>query len=62
VPTEMFLSGTKAEIEGVVKQSIDTAAARNDYIICSGCQVPELAPVENTIHFLRTAHAYSRQN
>jgi uroporphyrinogen decarboxylase len=62
VPTEMFLHGTRAEIEDVVKQSMDTAATGNDYIICSGCQVPELAPLENTIHFLRTAHAYSHQN
>jgi len=60
--TEMFLSGSKVDIENAVKEGIDTAAAGNGYILCSGCQVPDLAPLENTIHFLEAAHTYSRQN
>jgi uroporphyrinogen decarboxylase len=61
-PTEVFLSGTKEEIGDAAKEGIDTAAAGNGYILCSGCQVPDLAPIENTIHFLRAAHTYSRRN
>ena len=60
--TEIFQSGTKEEIADAARECIDTAAAGNGYILCSGCQVPELAPAENTVHFLKTAHEYRNWN
>ena len=58
--TEMFLGGTKEQIEEAVKEGIATAAEGNGYILCSGCQVPELAPLENVHSFLDAAHTYGR--
>ncbi len=58
--TEMFLGGTREQIEEAVKEGIATAAEGNGYILCSGCQVPELAPLENVHSFLEAAHTYGR--
>ena len=56
--TEMFLSGTREEVEQAVKEDIAAAAADNGYILCSGCQVPDMAPVENIRTYLEAAHQY----
>jgi len=45
--TEVFLNGTKESIEAAVRENIATAAGEAGYILCSGCQVPDLAPVAN---------------
>jgi len=60
--TEIFLSGTREEVADAARECIDTAAADSGYILCSGCQVPELAPTENTVHFLKAAHEYTHRN
>ena len=60
--TEIFLSGTKEDVANAARECMDTAAAGNGYILCSGCQVPEHAPPENTIHFLKAAHEYGHLN
>lgn len=56
--TEMFPSGTREELEKAVKEGIATAAAGNGYILCSGCQVPDMAPLENIHTYLEAAHQY----
>jgi uroporphyrinogen decarboxylase len=56
--TEVFLNGTAEEIENAVKENIDTAAEGNGYILCSGCQVPDLAPFENIGVYLDAGHSY----
>jgi len=45
-----------------VKQSIDIAAEPNGYkyILCSGCQIPDNAPLENINHFLEAGRQYGR--
>ncbi len=59
-PGELFIEGTKEEIEEKVKESIDTAAEPNGYryILCSGCQVPDTAPLENVSHFLNAGKKF----
>jgi uroporphyrinogen decarboxylase len=51
-PTGLFLTGTTEEIEAQVTECLDVAASGNAYILCSGCQVPDSAPLENVRHFL----------
>jgi len=62
-PTELYIHGTKEEIEEKVKECIDTAAEPNGYryILCSGCQVPDNAPLENVKHFLECGKRYGRR-
>ena len=62
-PTELYVNGTKDEIEEKVKECIDTAAEANKYryILCSGCQVPDNAPMENVKHFLECGKRYGRR-
>ena len=56
--TMMFLEGTKQEIEKAVIDCIDTAAEESGYILCSGCTVPDNAPLENVRHFLEFGQRY----
>jgi len=59
-PTGLYLTGTAEEIEARVRECIDVAAAGNGYILCSGCQVPDNAPLENVRHFLEFGRRYGR--
>ncbi|MBE0414993.1 MAG: uroporphyrinogen decarboxylase family protein [Dehalococcoidia bacterium] len=61
-PTELYVIGTKDQIDEKVKECIDTAAEPNGYkyILCSGCQVPDNAPIENVKHFLEFGRQYGR--
>ena len=58
VPTELFLEGTKEQIEEAVKNCIDIAAKESGYVLCSGCSIPFNAPVENVNWFVEAAHKY----
>jgi uroporphyrinogen decarboxylase len=59
-PTGLFLTGTTEEIEAQVTECLDVAASGNAYILCSGCQVPDSAPLENVRHFLEFGQRYGR--
>ena len=59
-PTGLYLTGTMEEIEAQVRECINVAAAGNGYILCSGCQVPDNAPLENVRHFLEFGRRYGR--
>lgn len=58
-PTELFVEGTKEQLEAVVRDCIDTAAW-GAYILSSGCQIPENAPLENVLHFMEYGRQYGR--
>ena len=62
IPSELYVEGTKEEIPEKVKESIDIAAEPNGYkyILCSGCQIPDNAPLENIDHFLEVGRQYGR--
>jgi len=61
-PGEVFAEGTREEIEEKVKECVDTAAEPSGYkyILCSGCQVPGNAPLENIKHFMEYGRQYGR--
>ena len=61
-PTELYVEGTKEEIEEKVKECLGIAAEASGYryILCSGCQVPDTAPIENVKHFLEVGRKYGR--
>lgn len=58
-PTDLFVEGTKEQLEAVARDCIDTAA-RGPYILSSGCQIPENAPLDSVLHFLEYAREYGR--
>ena len=57
--TGLYLTGTAQEIEAQVQACVDTAAG-SAYILCSGCQVPDNAPLENVKHFLEFGRQYGQ--
>jgi uroporphyrinogen decarboxylase len=58
IATELFLEGTKEQIEGAVRQCVDTAAGKGGYILSSGCDIP--GTKENILHFLEYGRRYGR--
>ena len=58
IATELFLEGTKEQLEERVRYCIDTAAAGSGFILSSGCTVP--GTEENVVHTLLYAHEYGR--
>jgi uroporphyrinogen decarboxylase len=61
VDTELFVEGTKEQIEERAKECIDIAAEGSAYILSSGCQVPGNASLENVKHFLEFAQQYGHR-
>ena len=60
VPTELFLEGTKGQIEEAVKNCLKIAAKESGYILCSGCEVPFNSPIENVHHYMAVGKEYGR--
>lgn len=60
VPTELFVEGTKEQIEEAVKNCIDIAAKDSGYVLCSGCSIPFNAPAEKVNWFIEAAHKYGK--
>jgi hypothetical protein len=60
ISPEGFVEGTKEQLEAFARDCIDTAAAKSAYILSSGCQFPENAPLENVLHLLEYACQYGR--
>ncbi len=58
IPTELFIEGSKEQLEEQVRYCIDTAAQESGFILSSGCTVP--GTEENVIHTIRYAHRYGR--
>ena len=58
IPTELFLKGTKEQLEEQVRYCIDTAAEKSGYILSSGCAVP--GTEENVVRSLQYAREYGQ--
>ncbi|MFC1990478.1 uroporphyrinogen decarboxylase family protein [Chloroflexota bacterium] len=58
MPAEIFVEGTKEEIDKEVKRCVDTAARSNPFMLAPGCSVPYNAPVEKIKYFMDAAHKY----
>ncbi len=58
IPTELFLEGTKEQLEEHVRYCIDTAASESSFILSSGCTVS--GTEENVVHTIQYAHKYGR--
>jgi uroporphyrinogen decarboxylase len=58
IPTELFIEGTKEQLEEQVRNCVDTAAAESGFILSSGCTVP--GTEENVIHTIQYARKYGR--
>ena len=59
-PGELYIEGTKEQIEEKVKESVAIAGEPNKYryILSSGCQVPDTAPLDNVRAFLEAGRRY----
>jgi MtaA/CmuA family methyltransferase len=58
IGAEIFLQGTKEQIENAVKDCIDIAAKGSAYILSTGCQIPLNAPIQSVRYFLDAAEKY----
>lgn len=61
VPTVLFASGTREEMEEAVRNCIDTAAEGSGYILASGCEIPLNSTEDRVDHFFEYGHQYARE-
>jgi uroporphyrinogen decarboxylase len=61
VPTTLFSSGTREEMESAVRHCIDTAAEGSGYILASGCEIPLDSTEDRVAHFFEYGHQYGRE-
>ena len=61
MPTTLFSSGTRAEMESAIRQCIDTAAEGSGYILASGCEIPLDSTEDRVAHFFEYGHQYGRE-
>lgn len=60
VGAEIFLEGTKEQIEQAVKDCIDAAAEGSAYILSTGCQIPLDTPIRSARYYAEAAAKYGR--
>ncbi|MBU0990463.1 MAG: uroporphyrinogen decarboxylase family protein [Proteobacteria bacterium] len=60
VPTPLFATGTREEMEAAIKSCIETAAAGSGYILSSGCEIPLNSTEDRVEHFFSYAHEAGR--
>jgi len=60
VPTGLFASGTREEMEAAVDACIRTAARDSGYILSSGCEIPINSTEDRVEHFFEYARSSSR--
>lgn len=51
VPTPLFATGTRGEMEEAVRNCVETAAEKGGFILSSGCEVPLNATEDRIDHF-----------
>ena len=56
VDTNLFYSGTREEMKQAVENCIRMAPKDSGYILCSGCEVPGIAPPEQIDWFMELAN------
>ncbi|MCJ7685277.1 MAG: uroporphyrinogen decarboxylase family protein, partial [Desulfobacteraceae bacterium] len=61
VPTTLFATGTREEMEKAITDCIETAAEGSGYILSSGCEIPLNSTEDRVEHFFRYAHDSSRR-
>ena len=61
VPTTLFSSGTRSEMEASIRDCIDTAAAGRGYILASGCEIPFDSTEDRIAHFFEYSREYGRK-
>ena len=61
VPTTLFSSGTREEMESAIRHCIDTAADGSGYILASGCEIPLNSTEDRVAHFFKYSHQYGHE-
>jgi uroporphyrinogen decarboxylase len=61
VPTTLFSSGTREEMESAIRNCIDTAAEGSGFILASGCEIPLNSTEDRIAHFFEYSHEYGRE-
>jgi uroporphyrinogen decarboxylase len=61
VPTTLFSSGTRSEMEASIRDCINTAAADGGYILASGCEIPLDSTEDRIEHFFEYSRRYGRK-
>jgi uroporphyrinogen decarboxylase len=61
VPTTLFATGEKEEMEAAIRACVDTAAEGSGYILCSGCEIPFNSTEDRVAHYFQYAHQYCRE-
>ncbi len=61
VPTSLFATGTREEMEKAITDCIETAAEGSGYILASGCEIPLNSTEDRVEHFFRYAHDSGRE-
>lgn len=58
VDTNLFIRGSRDEMDNAVEQCIKTAYGRCRYILCSGCEVPVNAPFDSLKWFMESGRKH----
>jgi uroporphyrinogen decarboxylase len=61
VPTVLFSSGTREEMEHAIRDCIKKAAESSGYILSSGCEIPLNSTQDRIEHYFHYARQYGRQ-
>lgn len=61
VPTTLFATGTREEMEEAIRGCVETAAEGSGYILSSGCEIPLNSTEERVEHFFTYAHDFGRE-
>jgi len=56
VDTGLFFSGTRAEMKQAIQDCLAVAPQDSGYVLCSGCEVPGVAPPEKIDWFMELAN------
>jgi uroporphyrinogen decarboxylase len=56
VNTNLFYSGTRDEMKEAMRNCLDRAPKDSGYVLCSGCEVPGVAPPEKIDWFMELAN------
>jgi uroporphyrinogen decarboxylase len=60
VPTVLFSTGPRQEMEQAIRDCIETAAEGSGYILSSGCEIPINSTEEMIDHFFTFGHQYGQ--
>jgi len=61
VPTTLFATGTREEMEEAISNCAETAAGGSGFILCSGCEIPLNSTEDRIEHFFKYGHQSGRE-